>query len=193
MMNSEECQLVTRACGGNPQAAADLVERHYRGIYAFLRRLAGHDADAADLTQKTFMRVWTALDRFAGRSSLSSWLHGIAYHVYLDWLRANHRQTTPPDEWWQNCPDPRAGPDAQLIRADLAAVVYAAVDHLDPDLRAPVHLHYYQGLTLDETAAAIGIAASTVKYRLRQAIDTLRKGLAERPGLTRQPIPSRLL
>ena len=43
--------------------------------------------------------------------------------------------------------------------ADLAAQLFAAVDKLDPALRASVHLHYYQGLTLEETAAALGVDA----------------------------------
>jgi RNA polymerase sigma factor (sigma-70 family) len=49
------------------------------------------------------------------------------------------------------------------------------VDALDADVRATVHLHYYQDLSLRETAEALGIATSTVKYRLRQALDQLQK------------------
>jgi RNA polymerase sigma factor (sigma-70 family) len=64
-----------------------------------------------------------------------------------------------------------------LARTDLSAVVFAAVDQLDAHLREPVHLHYYQELTLQETADAQGIATSTVKYRLRQALSELQKKL----------------
>jgi RNA polymerase sigma factor (sigma-70 family) len=60
--------------------------------------------------------------------------------------------------------------------------VYAAVDKLEPDLRTSVHLHYYQELTLDETAEAMGVATSTVKYRLRLALGELQKQLAEQPN-----------
>ena len=52
------------------------------------------------------------------------------------------------------------------------------MDELDADLRETVHLHYYQNLTLEETAAALGIAASTVKYRLRSALAELQRQLA---------------
>ena len=83
--------LVAAALAGDEAAAGKLIAEYHARIFAFLRRLAGNDADAEDLTQRTFARVWTALDRFAGRSSLSSWMHGIAYHVYLDWRRAERR------------------------------------------------------------------------------------------------------
>jgi len=40
-------------------------------------------------------------------------------------------------------------------------------------------LHYYQGLSLKETAEVLNIATSTVKYRLREALDVLRTQTAE--------------
>jgi DNA-directed RNA polymerase specialized sigma24 family protein len=51
------------------------------------------------------------------------------------------------------------------------------VDRLTPELRDSVHLHYYQELTLEETAWVMNVATSTVKYRLRQAITELEKQL----------------
>ncbi len=179
-MNADETQLVEAAKRGELRAATELVDRFYEALFAFLRRLAGNETDAADLTQKTFARVWPALPRFAGRSSVSSWLHGIAYHVYQDWRRANHRLEPRPDEWWEDCADPRHSPDRLVADADLAATLYGAVDRLEPDLRSTVHLHYYQGLTLEETAEALGVAASTVKYRLRSAVQQLQARLAEK-------------
>jgi RNA polymerase sigma-70 factor (ECF subfamily) len=184
-MQADETTLVERARRGELRAATEIVDQHYEAIHAFLRRLAGNDADSADLTQKTFARVWTALPRFAGRSSLGSWLHGIAYHVYQDWRRANHRLESRPDEWWAECRDGRAGPDALAADADLADALYAAVDGLEPDTRITVHLHYYQGLTLEETAESLGIAASTVKYRLRAAVSELQTRLAEPSEINR--------
>src|SRR6185503_6946257 len=81
----------------NSAAVVQLIELFYDRIYAFLRRLAGNDADAADLTQRTFARVQQALPTFAGRSSISSWIHGIAYHLYVDWRRAASRVESRPD------------------------------------------------------------------------------------------------
>ena len=45
---------------------------------------------------------------------------------------------------------------------------------MEDGVREVVHLHYYQGLSLSETSEALGIATSTVKYRLREALDVLR-------------------
>jgi RNA polymerase sigma-70 factor (ECF subfamily) len=174
-------QLIEAARRGEPAAAVELVETFYERIHAFLRRLAGNDADAADLTQRTFARIWQALPSFAGRSSVSSWMHGIAYHVYVDWRRAERPTEPRSDDWWTACATEAAGPDELLARSDLSGAVFAAVEQLEPQLRETVHLHYYQELTLQETADAQGVAASTVKYRLRQALASLQQTLNEKP------------
>lgn len=182
-MNELALQLVEAARRGDEQAAAQLIELFYQRLYAFLRRLAGNDTDAADLTQRAFARIWRALPGFAGRSSVASWMHSIAYRTYVDWLRANHRTEDRSDEWWAQRAASGRAPDEAAVAADLAASLYAAVDHLEPDVRATIHLHYYQGLTLEETADALGVATSTVKYRVRQAIALLQTAFKEEPVL----------
>ena len=172
-----ENQLVTNARAGDPAAAARLIETYYERVYAFLRRFTANDADAADLTQRTFARVWQSLPSFAGRSTVTSWIHSIAYHTYVDWRRADRRTEPRSNEWWAAHPSNDATPAELALRTDLAAHVYTSVDKLPDDLRETVHLHYYQELTLQETADAMGVAASTVKYRLRQALAELQKHL----------------
>jgi RNA polymerase sigma factor (sigma-70 family) len=174
-----DAQQARRILAGDRTVTAGFVDAHYPRIYAFLRRLAGSDADAADLTQTTFSRAWLALERYRGQSTLNTWLHGIAHHVWQDWLRRDHHETAVPDEWWEDCPDTAALPDERASLADLRREVYAAVDRLPDELRATVHLHHYQGLTLDETAAALAIATSTVKHRLRTALARLQRALAD--------------
>ena len=177
-MEPDGNQLVESVRRGNQAAAVQLIDLFYERIYAFLRRLSNNDADAADLTQHTFKRAWQSLQSFAGRSSVGSWLHGIAYHVYVDWRRSDRHTEPRSAEWWAACPADGASPAEIAARNDLATALYASVERLEPDLRDTVHLHYYQDLTLQETGEALGVATSTVKYRLRQALSELQKGLA---------------
>jgi RNA polymerase sigma-70 factor (ECF subfamily) len=172
----------------NQAATVRLVEYYYERIYAFLRRLAGNDTDAADLTQRTFVRVQQSLPSFAGRSSVSSWIHGIAYHVYVDWRRTSYRTEPRSDEWWSACVSNETSPDEAAAQSDLARRLYASVDRLEADLRESVHLHYYQELTLQETADAMDVATSTVKYRLRQALNGLKREFSDEAGQTKSPV-----
>ena len=167
------------ACSDPAAATAVLIEQLYERIYAFLRRLSGSDSEAEDLTQQTFLRVQRALPSFTGRSSASSWTHGIAYHVYVDWRRKHRLGERASDEWWAECVSNDVGPDAAAATSDLAQRLYRSVDQLPAELRDAVHLHYFQGLTLDETSEAMNIASSTVKYRLRKALEILQHAFAD--------------
>lgn len=186
-MQSDDAQLVESVCRGDLAAATELVERFYQRIFAFLRRLSGSDADAADLTQRTFGKVWPALPQFQKRASFNSWIHSIAYRLFLDWHKSQGRLEARPNEWWDLHATTEPGPDETLSRRDMASHLYSRVESLEADLRETVHLHYYQSLSVQETADAMGIATSTVKYRLRQALDHLKKTLemtqATRPAL----------
>ena len=185
-MEATSASRIAAAQAGDERAAGELVEEFQARIYAFLRRLVRTDADAEDLTQRTFAQAWTSLESFSGRSSVASWIHGIAHHLYLDWRRADRPSEPQTDEWWASCPAVDPTPAEIAESADLARALYAAVDRLDPGLRDSIHLHYYQGLTLQETADALGTASSTVKYRLRNALDQLQGILVRQPALARR-------
>jgi len=166
--------LVGQAKQGHARAADELIQRTYQRVYAWLRRLCQDDQEASDLTQKTFSRAWQSLDSFRGNSSFPTWLHGIAYHVYVDWRRKQQRNPNQTLPWWEDQTDQSADPFESAAERDQAFRLYELVETLDDDARVTVQLHYYQGLTLDETAQALGLATSTIKYRLHHALDLLK-------------------
>ena len=178
-MSDAADNLCERARKGDLFAASELVTLFYQRIFAYLRRLSGNDEDAADLTQKTFAKTWQSLESYQGRSSFSTWLHGIAHHVYLDWRRKRTLGDSQSDEWWEAQSDDSPTPFENAAEREMARQLYRWVDELDEEKKQTVHLHYYQNLTLNETAEVLGVAASTVKYRLREALDFLRRRSAE--------------
>jgi RNA polymerase sigma-70 factor (ECF subfamily) len=190
-MEAEPNRLAAAACRGDKTALVSLIELFYPRIYGFLRRLTVNDSDAADLTQVTFAQFFKSLSSFAGRSSFASWLHGIAYHKYVDWRRADHRSDSQSAEWWAALPSHSVGPDELVARSDTAQSIYSLVDQLESDLRDTVHLHYYQELTLEETAETMGVATSTVKYRLKQALAVLERQLQGERLASRTATPPR--
>lgn len=174
-MNTRIKTLCRRAKKADKDATRELLKIYYADIYAYLRRLCGSRHDAEDLTQQTFLKAWSSLDGFAGRSRFSTWLYRIAHNTFLDWLRKNTVSAqSHTDQWWQECIDQNPGPFANLAERQSAQRLYQAVDQLDEDKKHVVHLHYYQGLSLRETAKVLDIATSTVKYRLREVFKILR-------------------
>jgi RNA polymerase sigma-70 factor (ECF subfamily) len=184
------CRCIKKA---DKAAACELLEIYYADIFAYLRRLCGNQTDGEDLTQETFVKVWSSLDSFRGRSKFSTWLYSIAHNTYIDWHRRNSNSgiQSHSDEWWQEYIDKNPGPLTKAAERQQAKELYKAVDQFDDDKKHVVHLHYYQGLTLRETAKVLNISTSTVKYRLREVIKVLRNqiGLEENLFDQKEEIP----
>ena len=155
------------------EAASRLVTEYHQRIYAFFARLCRPE-DAEDLTERTFFKVWTAIGKYDGRSSFSTWLHAIAHHVYVDWRRKRNPTELQSPEWWETLASEEPNPFENAAERDLASRLYRLVESLDHETRELVHLHYYQHLSIKEVGEVLDIATSTVKYRLRQALDFLR-------------------
>ncbi|MEP6662100.1 MAG: RNA polymerase sigma factor [Verrucomicrobiota bacterium] len=173
-MSDPAGKLCARAQSGDLAAASELIDLFYERIFAYFRRQCRSNEDAEDLTQKTFGKVWTSLGSFQGRSSFSTWIHGVAYHVLIDWRRRKNISDSQTDEWWETCAADAPSPFENTAERDMAHQLYAWVNELGSDVQAVIHLHYFQGLSLNETAQTLEIATSTVKYRLRNALKFLR-------------------
>ena len=102
----------------------------------------------------------------------------------MDWCRRVDRLTWQPDEWWVACEADCPTPFESTSERETAHQLYAAVEQLPQEGREVIHLHFYQALTINDTAEALGIAASTVKYRLRNALDALQRRTAELKPIT---------
>jgi RNA polymerase sigma factor (sigma-70 family) len=171
--------LVERAQSGSLPAASELLAQFYERIFAWFRRLCGSDEDAADLTQKTFCKVWHSLASYKRRASFNTWLHAIAHHVYVDWRRRQNRLEPQTDAWWENCIADDPSPFENVSDRETALQLYVLVDQLEDEQREVFHLHYYQALSIQETADALEIATSTVKYRLRNGLNLLKSRMTE--------------
>ena len=148
-----------------------LVEAHQETLlkicYVYLR-----DREAArDAVQETFLKAYRAMHGFRGACSEKTWLIRIAVNE----CRSMRRSA------WHRRVDRRVTPEELPVAADArdeaAADVMAAVLSLPRRYREAVTLYYWQDMTVQEIAAALGVAQSTVSVRLRQAREKLRAAL----------------
>ena len=167
-------RLCQRAQQGDEHAACELLRLVYAKIFGYLRRLCGNAEDAEDLTQETFVKVWLSLGSFRGRCAFSTWVHKIAYHVYLDHRRRKTGAVQQSDAWWQGRMDKSPGPFKSAEEKQLAEKLYAASEQLDEEKKQVIYLHFYQGLSLRDTAYVLNQPPSTIKYRFRKVMEQLR-------------------
>jgi RNA polymerase sigma-70 factor (ECF subfamily) len=85
-------EAVAAACyTGDPRAIAELFDRFQLPVTRFLSRVVG-GVDVEDLVQTTFMRIARGKCRFDGRSSVKTWLFGIAANVVRQHYRSGARR-----------------------------------------------------------------------------------------------------
>jgi len=140
---------------------------------ALLRRLCGNQPDADDVFQETAVRVWKNFSSRPWLRNPRSWLMTIGYHAFLD---SRDRRTGTAE--MIDPPDRRGRAPGELIeKAEDCDRVHVAIGELAAPIREVVVLHYMGGLSISQTAAAMQIAAGTVKSRLNSALATLRSAL----------------
>ncbi|MFZ4736594.1 MAG: RNA polymerase sigma factor [Bradymonadia bacterium] len=162
--------------GGDRDAGARLVERHYDAIVRFFRTKAGDHTD--DLVQRTFLAVSEAGERYRAAASFRAFLFGIARNVFLEFLRTCVRdRLRDPDFGVSSVVDLRTGAATRLGRHDEQQLLLACLQQLPVELQVAVELYYWEGISVPELASIQGVPPGTVKSRLFRARALLREAL----------------
>jgi RNA polymerase sigma-70 factor (ECF subfamily) len=169
----EEDWLVLRAQTGDARAFDALLRRYEAPLYRHICRLQGDPEAAYEILQETYLNIVRCIGDLERRESFRPWAYGVATRSCLRWLRQRRRRpqgNEPSDEMV----DPEPLPEALVGQLEVASELGQSVAVLSHPLRSVVLLHYFEGLTLGEVAAALEITLGTVKSRLNAALRQLR-------------------
>jgi RNA polymerase sigma-70 factor (ECF subfamily) len=183
-MTAPDRDVLDLVADGAVTAALCLVmERHGPGIYRYCRDKLRDVALAEDVHQQVFVSAYLGLPQFAGRSTLRSWLFGIARHRVLDAVRARGRSQALFEHGdLDAAPDPRPSPGEALDAQRLRAALIASLGELDERVRTALLLRYQQGFSFDEMAALCGERSGTLAARVARALPVLRARIEARLG-----------
>jgi RNA polymerase sigma factor (sigma-70 family) len=159
-------ELVGLAALGDRDAFEQLLRRYYDRIHRLAWRLTGSGSDAEDVAQDVCCALVEKLGSFKGEAKFSTWLMGIVVNACRDHRRRGLTlgrlrerlsvlaRLAPP-------PDGRDAYRRSWLASELA--------RLDPLLRDTVVLVVGEDLTHAEAARALGVAESTVSWRMHEA------------------------
>jgi len=159
------------------RALAQLYDHYGRIVYALILRIVRNPAAAEDLVQETFLRVWNRAQSFdAQKGAVGPWLMTVARNRAIDYLRSQEGRDRTLAVFEEN-EDPRlyAGMEAEIVLADDARRVKAALAKLPENQRQVIELAYFEGLSQTEMATKLGQPLGTVKTWVRSALAGLRK------------------
>jgi len=184
---TDEAGLVTRARDRDQAAIRELVQRNNQRLYRVARAVLADDAEAEDVVQETYLRAFTRLESFRGGAPFATWLTRIALNEAFARLRRRRpgRGDPPPSDTGNESSvipfptPPSAGPEATVARRQLGELIGEAIDALPRPFRVVFVLREIEGLSVEETAAQLGLNPGTVKTRLHRARRLLRAALSE--------------
>ncbi|MDQ1645835.1 MAG: polymerase sigma-70 factor, subfamily [Cryptosporangiaceae bacterium] len=159
-----------RARDGDPLAEAAFVRASQPDVWRLCASLVDRQS-ADDLVQESYLRAFRALEKFEGRSTVRTWLLGIARRTCADHLRATVRRRNLDRRLrlvrTADAPDP-AG----------AATAGDMLDALSDDQRSAFVLTQLAGLSYQEAATIEGVPVGTIRSRVARARAELVEALA---------------
>lgn len=159
--------LLLRMAAGDRRAMADLYAALQKPLYHFVQSRLNDPFLSQDILHDVFVDVWRGAAGFEGRSSVRSWVYGIAWRKVIDVQRANRRLTFSDDLPEQEDASPSAlsvmgaAQDALNLRGCMAK--------LKDDQRVAIELAFYQDLGYREISEVLGVPEGTVKTRVFHA------------------------
>jgi RNA polymerase sigma-70 factor (ECF subfamily) len=160
-----------------------IYRQNYAAIWRFLLHLGVRKSDVADVTHNVFLIAFRKQSTFEHRSSIRTWLCGIALRVGRDFRKsAAVRLEVSADD--PSVADDMSTEDSVEMRHDgQLELAHRLLDQLPTEQREVFVLHELEQMTGSEIATLMGTSIGTVRSRLRRARESFRKHLAD---LTRE-------
>jgi RNA polymerase sigma-70 factor (ECF subfamily) len=179
-------ELVERGRAGAADALTELYHRHRARVFGYVLRMTGNRELADEVLAATFVTFLEHLDRYRPSGRLVGYLLRIARSRLMDELQARKRLGKPLGTLTQSRSpaEPVSGaplPDETAAATELAGRVERALADLSEQLREVVVLRLYEGLDYAAIGEIVGAGETTVRSRMRYALDKLRRAV--------QPVP----
>ena len=162
---TDEADLVARARSGDVVAFERLFERYHAPLLNYLHRMVGDRALAEDLTQDSFVKAYKALPGTRPDLAFKAWLYRIATNTAISHLRRRKLIRWVPFLGTQDYASSESIERSVGRRYDVEKALHGVPEHY----AAVLILRHYEGLSLAETAAALGISENAAKLRLFRA------------------------
>ena len=160
-------RLLVEAAQADSARFADLYERHFERVYAFIVGRVRNRQEAEDLTSEVFRHALQNLRRFEWRGvPFAGWLLRIAANAMADrWQRVAREQGDPPP-----------GPPDEAATEDIErrALLFQLVGTLAPDQQRVIVARFVEEKSIRDVAQELARTEGAVKQLQFRALQNLR-------------------
>ncbi len=169
-------ELIQLVQTGDESAFTELMSRYSPRIWKVIIANSRQRRDAEEILMDVWKSVWENISGLRSVESFGGWLHRIAYNACKRYYASLHHST---DEMPYSYTDLTDHIDqdavARFWETELHDAVREAVHHLPDKVRSVAVLYYLELWSVNEIHAELGLAIGTIKTKLRQTRELLRK------------------
>ena len=170
--------LITRAKHGDQSALEELIRHWYQPIYKYLVRKTGNTCIASDLTQETFLKMIRYIGQYKEMQKFKAWLFQIARNVCYDGFRREKEIPSGISKEFVRG-ESLETPEKYMQAKQMSERVRDALSQLPDMQRDVLILRFYHELKIKEIAQITNTVNATVKSRLRQGMEKMKRAVGE--------------
>ncbi|WP_332643875.1 sigma-70 family RNA polymerase sigma factor [Aeromicrobium sp.] len=172
--------LVDLAKEGDAEAYGQLYDHYVSGVFRFIYYRVSSQQLAEDLTSETFVRGLRAIQRFNWQGKdFGAWLTTIARNLVADHFKSSRARLEIVSETIPEGKTVVASPEQEVLSLISNEMLFEAVNSLPNEQRDCVLMRFIQGLSIAQTAAALGRSEGAVKQLQLRAVRSLAKTVSE--------------
>lgn len=169
--------LVAAALSGDQAAFGEIVRRYQNLVCSLAYSGCGSLSRSEDIAQETFVAAWRGLAGLRDPDKIRPWLCGITRKLVANSVRNENRAGARTDslEDASEVADGLASPSDIAAGRDEQALVWHALERIQPVYREPLILYYRQHQSVAEVASALELSEDAARQRLSRGRRLLRE------------------
>lgn len=165
-MDNTTAQLIEDCLLGKRSAQLTLYKQHAKRLYFACLRIVGNASEAEEAMQDSFLKIFTRLDQYIKGQSFEAWMHRIAVHTAIDYVR---KQKLEWEELSANYSEPETDdPDEEEVEYSVEQIK-EATQKLPAGYRVILSLYLFEGYDMEEIATILNIQPPSVRSQYLRA------------------------
>jgi RNA polymerase sigma-70 factor (ECF subfamily) len=185
-MNDDKV-LVEKTLAGDKKAFEMIVQKYQAPLLNYIGRMVGEREMALDFTQDVFIKVYSSLHTYSPLYKFSTWLYRIASNTLIDFWRKKKidalsidQSSFDSDKRRIQVPDNELSIVSKFELSQIREQIEKALKKLPPGLRELFIWRHINQFSYDEMAEIKGIPVGTIKNRVFQAKEIIRKHMEKK-------------
>ena len=183
---NEDKELVKRTINGDKKAFEMIIQKYQQPMLNYIGRMVGERELALDFTQEVFIRTYSSLHSYKPQYKFGTWLFKIASNFIIDYWRKKKIDAFSFDQQLDNSlpslqiPDDEPSIVKKFEASELRERIEQALEKIPAPLREVFVWRHINEFSYEEMAEIKGLPVGTIKNRVFQAKELVRKLLEEK-------------